>query len=149
MEDVDLFEINEAFASVTMAAMADNGLGHDRQGLDDELFEILEPAIDRLLPSGELGFPGGQRRLGVAALGPVGCGGGGEDAGEKDAVLATVDDAVITGSLSAAAATRLPKRPISSWEAIVKSTRTFFSAGAFATSAASSAQAKHPRPLSR
>ena len=28
MEDVDLFEINEAFASVTMAAMADNGLDH-------------------------------------------------------------------------------------------------------------------------
>ena len=30
MDDVDLFEINEAFASVTMAAMHDNGLGHDR-----------------------------------------------------------------------------------------------------------------------
>ena len=30
MDDVDLFEINEAFASVTMAAMADNGLSHDR-----------------------------------------------------------------------------------------------------------------------
>ena len=30
MDEVDLFEINEAFASVTMAAMADNGLGHDR-----------------------------------------------------------------------------------------------------------------------
>ena len=30
MEDVDLFEINEAFAAVTMAAMADNGLGHDK-----------------------------------------------------------------------------------------------------------------------
>ena len=30
MEDVDLFEINEAFAAVTMAAMADNGLDHDR-----------------------------------------------------------------------------------------------------------------------
>jgi acetyl-CoA C-acetyltransferase len=28
MEDVDLFEINEAFASVTMAAMADNQLDH-------------------------------------------------------------------------------------------------------------------------
>jgi acetyl-CoA C-acetyltransferase len=28
MADVDLFEINEAFASVTMAAMADNGLDH-------------------------------------------------------------------------------------------------------------------------
>jgi acetyl-CoA C-acetyltransferase len=28
MEDVDLFEINEAFASVTMAAMADNSLDH-------------------------------------------------------------------------------------------------------------------------
>jgi acetyl-CoA C-acetyltransferase len=28
MSDVDLFEINEAFASVTMAAMADNGLDH-------------------------------------------------------------------------------------------------------------------------
>lgn len=28
--DVDLFEINEAFASVTMAAMADNALDHDR-----------------------------------------------------------------------------------------------------------------------
>lgn len=28
--DVDLFEVNEAFASVTMAAMADNGLGHER-----------------------------------------------------------------------------------------------------------------------
>ncbi|MFC1796597.1 acetyl-CoA C-acetyltransferase, partial [Pseudomonadota bacterium] len=26
--DVDLFEINEAFASVTMAAIADNGLDH-------------------------------------------------------------------------------------------------------------------------
>jgi acetyl-CoA C-acetyltransferase len=30
MEDVDLFEINEAFASVTMAAMADNGLDHGK-----------------------------------------------------------------------------------------------------------------------
>ena len=30
MDDVDLFEINEAFASVTMAAMHDNGIGHDR-----------------------------------------------------------------------------------------------------------------------
>ena len=28
MDDVDLFEINEAFASVTMAAMRDNGLDH-------------------------------------------------------------------------------------------------------------------------
>ena len=28
MDEVDLFEINEAFASVTMAAMADNGLDH-------------------------------------------------------------------------------------------------------------------------
>lgn len=30
MDDVDLFEINEAFASVTMAAMADNGLDHEK-----------------------------------------------------------------------------------------------------------------------
>jgi acetyl-CoA C-acetyltransferase len=30
MDEVDLFEINEAFASVTMAAMADNGLDHDK-----------------------------------------------------------------------------------------------------------------------
>ena len=30
MADVDLFEINEAFATVTMAAMADNGLDHDK-----------------------------------------------------------------------------------------------------------------------
>ena len=30
MDDVDLFEINEAFASVTMAAMHDNGLQQDR-----------------------------------------------------------------------------------------------------------------------
>ena len=30
MEDVGLFEINEAFAAVTMAAMADNGLDHDK-----------------------------------------------------------------------------------------------------------------------
>ena len=30
MDDVDLFEINEAFASVTMAAMHDNGLKQDR-----------------------------------------------------------------------------------------------------------------------
>ncbi len=30
MGDVDLFEINEAFASVTMAAMADNQLDHDK-----------------------------------------------------------------------------------------------------------------------
>jgi acetyl-CoA C-acetyltransferase len=30
MDEVDLFEINEAFASVTMAAMADNGLDHAR-----------------------------------------------------------------------------------------------------------------------
>jgi len=30
MAEVDLFEINEAFASVTMAAMADNGLDHAR-----------------------------------------------------------------------------------------------------------------------
>jgi acetyl-CoA C-acetyltransferase len=30
MKDVDLFEINEAFAAVTMAAMADNGLDHDK-----------------------------------------------------------------------------------------------------------------------
>ena len=30
MDDVDLFEINEAFAAVTLAAMADNKLDHDR-----------------------------------------------------------------------------------------------------------------------
>jgi acetyl-CoA C-acetyltransferase len=30
LEEVDLFEINEAFAAVTMAAMADNGLDHDK-----------------------------------------------------------------------------------------------------------------------
>jgi acetyl-CoA C-acetyltransferase len=30
MDEVDLFEINEAFASVTMAAMADNGLDHQK-----------------------------------------------------------------------------------------------------------------------
>jgi acetyl-CoA C-acetyltransferase len=30
MDDVDLFEINEAFASVTMAAMADNNLDHEK-----------------------------------------------------------------------------------------------------------------------
>jgi acetyl-CoA C-acetyltransferase len=30
MSEVDLFEINEAFASVTMAAMADNNLDHDK-----------------------------------------------------------------------------------------------------------------------
>ena len=30
MDDVDLFEINEAFASVTMAAMKDNDIDHDR-----------------------------------------------------------------------------------------------------------------------
>ena len=30
MDEVDLFEINEAFASVTMAAMRDNGIGHER-----------------------------------------------------------------------------------------------------------------------
>jgi acetyl-CoA C-acetyltransferase len=30
MKEVDLFEINEAFAAVTMAAMADNGLDHDK-----------------------------------------------------------------------------------------------------------------------
>jgi acetyl-CoA C-acetyltransferase len=30
MDDVDLFEINEAFAAVTMAAMADNKLDHDK-----------------------------------------------------------------------------------------------------------------------
>jgi acetyl-CoA C-acetyltransferase len=30
MDDVDLFEINEAFASVTMAAMKDNGLDHGK-----------------------------------------------------------------------------------------------------------------------
>ncbi|MBT8052822.1 MAG: acetyl-CoA C-acyltransferase [Xanthomonadales bacterium] len=30
MQEVDLFEINEAFASVTMAAMADNGLDHEK-----------------------------------------------------------------------------------------------------------------------
>jgi acetyl-CoA C-acetyltransferase len=30
MDEVDLFEINEAFASVTMAAMRDNGLSHDK-----------------------------------------------------------------------------------------------------------------------
>jgi len=30
LDEVDLFEINEAFAAVTMAAMADNGLDHDK-----------------------------------------------------------------------------------------------------------------------
>ncbi|MBT8039355.1 MAG: acetyl-CoA C-acyltransferase [Gammaproteobacteria bacterium] len=30
MDDVDLFEINEAFAAVSMAAMHDNGIGHER-----------------------------------------------------------------------------------------------------------------------
>jgi acetyl-CoA C-acetyltransferase len=34
MDEVDLFEINEAFASVTMAAMADNGLDHAKVNVD-------------------------------------------------------------------------------------------------------------------
>jgi acetyl-CoA C-acetyltransferase len=34
MGDVDLFEINEAFASVTMAAMADNGLDHAKVNIN-------------------------------------------------------------------------------------------------------------------
>jgi len=34
LADVDLFEINEAFASVTMAAMADNQLDHDKVNIN-------------------------------------------------------------------------------------------------------------------
>ena len=34
MDEVDLFEINEAFASVTMAAMADNGLDHQKVNIN-------------------------------------------------------------------------------------------------------------------
>jgi acetyl-CoA C-acetyltransferase len=33
-DDVDLFEINEAFASVTMAAMHDNNLDHDKVNIN-------------------------------------------------------------------------------------------------------------------
>jgi acetyl-CoA C-acetyltransferase len=76
-KDVDLFEINEAFAVVTMAAMQEHGLAHDRVNVHGGATALGHPIgasgariIVTLL--GALRKTGGKR--GVAAL----CIGGGE-----------------------------------------------------------------------
>ena len=43
MQDVDLFEINEAFAAVTMAAMADNGLDHAKVNVNGGATALVDP----------------------------------------------------------------------------------------------------------
>ena len=77
MADVDLFEINEAFAAVTMAAMADNHLDHDKVNVNGGACALGHPVgasgariLVTLLHA--LRRRGGRR--GVAAL----CLGGGE-----------------------------------------------------------------------
>ncbi len=76
-DDVDLFEINEAFASVAMAAMHDNGLDHDKVNVNGGACALGHPigaSGARLLVTllHALGKRGGKR--GVASL----CLGGGE-----------------------------------------------------------------------
>ncbi|MFA5663042.1 acetyl-CoA C-acyltransferase [Castellaniella sp.] len=76
-EDVDLYEINEAFAVVTMAAMADLDLPHDRVNVHGGATALGHPigaSGARLLTTliGALRKTGGQR--GIASL----CIGGGE-----------------------------------------------------------------------
>jgi acetyl-CoA C-acetyltransferase len=74
---VDLFEINEAFAVVAMAAMKDHGLGHDRVNVHGGACALGHPigaSGARLIVTliGALRARGGRR--GVASL----CIGGGE-----------------------------------------------------------------------
>jgi acetyl-CoA C-acetyltransferase len=77
MDDVDLFEINEAFAVVTMAAMKEHNLGHDRVNVNGGACALGHPIgasgarivvtlINALAQRG--------MKRGVAAL----CNGGGE-----------------------------------------------------------------------
>jgi acetyl-CoA C-acetyltransferase len=77
MDDVDLFEINEAFASVTMAAMHDNGLDHAKVNVNGGACALGHPigaSGARILVT--LIYALGKRGLtrGVASL----CLGGGE-----------------------------------------------------------------------
>ena len=50
MDEVDLFEINEAFASVTMAAMADNGLDHEKVNVNGGACALGHPIGASWLP---------------------------------------------------------------------------------------------------
>jgi acetyl-CoA C-acetyltransferase len=77
MEEVDLFEINEAFASVAMAAMHDNRIGHDRVNVNGGACALGHPigaSGARLLVTLVYALRQRGLRRGVASL----CLGGGE-----------------------------------------------------------------------
>ena len=77
MDEVDLFEINEAFASVAMAAMHDNGIGHDRVNVNGGACALGHPigaSGARLLVTLVYALRQRGLRRGVASL----CLGGGE-----------------------------------------------------------------------
>jgi acetyl-CoA C-acetyltransferase len=77
LADVDLFEINEAFASVTMAAMADNQLDHDKVNVNGGACALGHPvgaSGARILVTLIHALRGRGLKRGVASL----CLGGGE-----------------------------------------------------------------------
>jgi acetyl-CoA C-acetyltransferase len=77
LADVDLFEINEAFASVTMAAMADNQLAHDKVNVNGGACALGHPvgaSGARILVTLTHALRGRGLTRGVASL----CLGGGE-----------------------------------------------------------------------
>lgn len=77
LADVDLFEINEAFASVTMAAMADNQLEHDKVNVNGGACALGHPvgaSGARILVTLIHALHGRGLKRGVASL----CLGGGE-----------------------------------------------------------------------
>jgi acetyl-CoA C-acetyltransferase len=77
VEEVDLFEINEAFASVTMAAMKDNGLDHARVNVNGGACALGHPvgaSGARILVTLIHALRRGGGKRGVASL----CLGGGE-----------------------------------------------------------------------
>jgi len=77
LADVDLFEINEAFAAVTMAAMADNQLDHDKVNINGGACALGHPvgaSGARILVTLIHALRGRGLKRGVASL----CLGGGE-----------------------------------------------------------------------
>jgi len=77
LADVDLFEVNEAFACVTMAAMKDLSLPHDKVNVFGGAIAMGHPigaSGARVVATLIAGLKAKQKKLGVAAL----CIGGGE-----------------------------------------------------------------------
>jgi acetyl-CoA C-acetyltransferase len=80
VEDVDLFEVNEAFAAVTMAAMAEHDIPHEKMNVNGGACALGHPigaSGARILTTLINALQHRGQRRGIAAL----CNGGGEAAG--------------------------------------------------------------------